>query len=178
VHEDRLSLPLCGKSRPGHFRGVCTVVAKLFLILQPDLAIFGEKDWQQLAVIRRMVRDLNFPVKIRSHPTVREKDGLALSSRNTYLTPEERKVAPAIQEILAQCAATSDSPATLLRKARTRMERIPGARVDYLEAVDAETLEPLKSRQRSGRLITAVFLGRTRLLDNVALPFVSPQPSK
>ncbi len=169
VDEGALSGVLCGKSRPGHFRGVCTVVAKLLLILQPDVAVFGEKDWQQLAIIRRMVRDLNIPVKVVGHATVREKDGLAMSSRNQYLTPEERTVAPGIQAALRKAAGQS-SVGAVLKTGRKLIEKIPGARLDYLELVDAETLEPVKSLRGKMRLATAVFLGKARLIDNIGVP--------
>lgn len=164
--ESTLSRNLCGASREGHFRGVCTVVAKLFLIVQPETAVFGEKDWQQLAIIRRMVRDLNFPVKIVGHPTVREADGLATSSRNAYLTPEERQVAPQINQALRQ-AGTSKTVGQILKTGRKLLEKIPGARVDYLELVDAETLADVSRLNRPMRLATAVFLGKTRLIDNI-----------
>ncbi len=167
VDESVLSLPLCGKSRPGHFRGVCTVVAKLFHIVQPDEAVFGEKDWQQLAVIRQMVRDLNFPVKIVPHPTVREADGLALSSRNVYLTPEQRAVAPRINKILRECAASGASPSSAAKSARARIDKIPDAKVDYVEAVHPDTLQPAVARP--ARLVAAVFLGKPRLIDNVSM---------
>ena len=169
VDESRLSRVLCGRSRPGHFRGVCTVVAKLFLIVQPTCAVFGEKDWQQLAILRRMVRDLDFPVRVVAHPTVREPDGLATSSRNAYLTAGERAVAPRLFAAL-QAAATKTSPAAVEAAARKAISTIPGARVDYVEAVDAASLEPLKSRKFSGRLAAAVFLGKARLIDNIPLP--------
>ncbi len=172
VEESSLSRFLCGASRPGHFRGVCTVVAKLFQILRPDAAVFGEKDWQQLAIIRRMVRDLDFPVRIVGHPTVRESDGLALSSRNAYLTPEERAVAPAIHAAM-RVAALNRSPAAILKAGRRLIGKVPGARIDYLELVDAETLEPARNRLRRTRLAAAVFLGRARLIDNIGL---SPLP--
>jgi pantoate--beta-alanine ligase len=169
VDELSLSTHLCGASRPGHFRGVCTIVAKLFLILQPDMAVFGEKDWQQLAIIRRMVRDLNFPVRIVGHPTVREADGLAKSSRNAYLTPEERAVAPGIPAAL-RAAAQKNTPAAIRTAARRALEKIPGARLDYVELVDAETLRPVTNLRRPMRLATAVFLGKARLIDNIAVP--------
>lgn len=169
VDETSLSQYLCGASRPGHFRGVCTVVAKLFLIAQPDIAVFGEKDWQQLAILRRLARDLNIPVKIEGHPTVREADGLATSSRNIYLTPDERAVAPGIQAALVR-GSTRTTAASILSTARKLIERIPGARLDYLELVDAETLEPARKLNRSLRLATAVFLGKARLIDNIAVP--------
>lgn len=171
VDETSLSLYLCGASRPGHFRGVCTVVSKLLLIAQPDEAVFGEKDWQQLAILRRLVRDLNIPVKIVGHPTIRESDGLATSSRNIYLTPEERAVAPGIQAALQQGAARKSASA-IISTARKLIESIPGARLDYLALVDAETLEPAQKLHRPMRLATAVFLGKARLIDNIA---VAPQ---
>ena len=169
IDESRLSGGLCGASRPGHFRGVCTVVAKLFLIVQPDIAIFGEKDWQQLAIIRRMVRDLDFPVKIVGHPTMREADGLATSSRNAYLTPEERAVAPGIYAALRE-AAVLKTPAAILRSVERAIGRIPGARLDYVQLVDSETLEPAKNLKRGTTLAAAVFLGRARLIDNLQIP--------
>lgn len=172
IDETLLSSSLCGRSRPGHFRGVCTVVAKLFLIVQPTHAIFGEKDWQQLAILRRMVRDLNFPVEIIGHPTVREKDGLATSSRNAYLTPEERALAPRIQAAL-RAAAGKKSPAAIVSTAAKRIAGIPGAQTDYIEAVDAATLQPLRSRKTPGRLAAAVFLGKARLIDSIPLPVLS-----
>ena len=168
VDESRLSAGLCGESRPGHFRGVCTVVAKLFLIVQPDVAVFGEKDWQQLAILRRMVRDLDFPIKIVGHPTIREKDGLAVSSRNTYLTPGERAVAPGIQAAL-KSAAAKKSPAAILREAEKKISRIPGARIDYIRLVDSSTLEPARHLARETTLAAAVFLGRARLIDNIQI---------
>jgi pantoate--beta-alanine ligase len=168
VDELSLSGHLCGASRPGHFRGVCTVVAKLFLILQPDIAVFGEKDWQQLAIIRRMVRDLNFPVRIVGHETVREADGLAKSSRNAYLTAEERAVAPGIQAAL-QAAAEKKTAAAIRTAARRALEKIPGARLDYVELVDAETLQPVTHLRRPMRLAAAVFLGKARLIDNIGI---------
>lgn len=169
VDESRLSAGLCGASRPGHFRGVCTVVAKLFLIVQPQIAIFGEKDWQQLAILRRMVRDLDFPVKIVGHPTIREKDGLAVSSRNAYLTPGERAAAPGIYAAL-RAAASKKTPAAVAREASARIARIPGARIDYVQLVDASTLEPVRRLDHETTLAVAVFLGRARLIDNIQIP--------
>lgn len=168
VDEGVLSNVLCGKSRPGHFRGVCTVVAKLFLMVQPDSAIFGEKDWQQLAIIRRMIRDLNIPVKALGHPTVREKDGLAMSSRNQYLTAEERAVAPGIQAAL-RAAAREKTVGMILKTGRRLIEKIPGARLDYLELVDAEGLQPVGKLKGRMRLAAAVFLGKARLIDNIGV---------
>jgi pantoate--beta-alanine ligase len=169
VDEELLSKTLCGRSRPGHFRGVCTVVAKLFLITEPTHAVFGEKDWQQLAIIRRMVRDLNFSVRILGHPTVREEDGLARSSRNAYLTASEREVAPLIHRALVEAAGAGLSPVGTVRRAESAIRRIPGARVDYVEAVEAASLARLPGRKVPGRLAAAVFLGRARLIDNVAM---------
>jgi len=169
VDESRLSLTLCGRSRPGHFRGVCTVVAKLFLIVQPKHAVFGEKDWQQLAILRRMVRDLNFPVEVIGHRTIREPDGLATSSRNFYLTQAERASAPRIHDALVS-AASKKSPVAVEASAKKALSAIPGARLDYVEAVDAESLDPLKNRTSPGRLAAAVFLGKARLIDNIPLP--------
>ena len=166
VNEDSMSRGLCGASRPGHFRGVCTVVAKLFLIARPNIAIFGEKDWQQLAIIRRMVRDLNFSIRIVGHPTVREADGLAVSSRNNYLTPQERAVAPGIYAAL-RAAAAGKRVADILKAGRRMIEEIPGARLDYLELVDAETIVPARDFRRPMRLAAAVFLGKARLIDNI-----------
>ncbi|MEI6072203.1 MAG: pantoate--beta-alanine ligase [Verrucomicrobiae bacterium] len=170
VGESLLSDSLCGRSRPGHFCGVCTVVAKLFHVVQPTHAVFGEKDWQQLAIIRRMVRDLNFPVEVFGHPTVREPDGLAASSRNACLSPAERAAAPLLYAALQQAASSNASPPVIVARAKKSLGKIPLARVDYVEAVDAESLRPLKNRQASGRLAAAVFFGRTRLIDNIPLP--------
>jgi len=169
VEESALSQNLCGRTRPGHFQGVCTVVAKLFLIVQPTHAIFGEKDWQQLAILRRMVRDLNFPVEIVGHPTIREPDGLATSSRNAFLTHEERALAPQIHAALL-AGAEKSSPVSAIATASRLIKKIPGVFIDYVEAVDAATLETLKNRRQPGRLAAALFLGRTRLIDNVPLP--------
>ncbi len=170
VDEESLSSVLCGRSRPGHFRGVCTVVAKLFNIVQPTHAIFGEKDWQQLAIIRRMVRDLNFPVEIVTAPTVRESDGLAASSRNAYLTAEERALAPLIHAAMQSAVEKLKDPVAIVRAVARAVEKIPGARLDYAETVDSVTLLPLKNRKSAGRLAVAVFLGKTRLIDNIGLP--------
>lgn len=172
VDETVLSTGLCGKTRPGHFRGVCTVVAKLFHIFQPDTAIFGEKDWQQLAIVRRMVRDLHFPVRIHSVPTARETDGLAISSRNRYLSPEERADAPRFHAALA-AASRCKTPSAILKTASRQISAIPGARIDYIDLVDAATLEPLRRVDRTATLAAAIFLGKTRLIDNLQ---ISKQP--
>ena len=173
VGEPALSGVLCGKTRPGHFRGVCTVVAKLFHILAPDIAVFGMKDFQQLAVIRQMVRDLNFPVKIVPLETVREPDGLALSSRNRYLNNDERAQAPVIRQALLQAviaAKAGNTRAALLKKAVARqITQAPAAVIDYIEIVDAGTLQPVARAGKNTLIAAAVFFGRTRLIDNILL---------
>ena len=173
VEETSLSKQLCGRSRPGHFRGVCTVVAKLFNILRPDIAVFGEKDFQQLAIIRRMVRDLNFPVEIVGVPTVRESDGLAMSSRNQYLNTEERAQATVIRRALLQAATDAKkgehSAANIVRRIRETIKGAPLARVDYVELVDSLTMQSV-SEVRPGSLVAvAVFFGKTRLIDNILI---------
>lgn len=173
VTESKLSKHLCGASRPGHFDGVCLVVAKLFLLTQPDLAIFGEKDFQQLAIIRRLVRDLDFPIEIRGGKTIREADGLALSSRNAYLSDEDRATAPVIQASLKATATAIEegslkSPGEALRQMHKQISEAPGAEIDYLAVVDAETLEALDEfGPKPMRLLAAVYFGKTRLIDNV-----------
>jgi pantoate--beta-alanine ligase len=168
VTENLLSRDLCGATRPGHFDGVCTVVLKLFNLTGCDVAVFGEKDFQQLAVIRRMVRDLDVPVEIVSGPTVREEDGLAMSSRNTRLTAEQRADAPRIRRALL-AAATLASPEEALAAARAGIEASPLARIDYLSLVDAETLQPVTTLDRPAVLATAVFYGDVRLIDHVSI---------
>ena len=170
VDEGEVSRGLCGRWRQGHFRGVCTVVAKLFHIIEPSHAIFGEKDWQQLVVIRRMVEDLNFPVRLVAHPTVREVDGLAMSSRNGYLDAESRRLAPGIFRAMREAVAEGGGPEDIVREARVRIEVIPGAKVEYVEAVEADSLRPLRSRGVKGRLMVAVRLGGARLIDNLEIP--------
>ncbi len=173
VVEEKLSRGLCGASRPGHFRGVCTVVAKLFNIVQPDIAVFGEKDGQQLRIIERMVRDLNFPVRVIRGPTLREPDGLAMSSRNSYLSAEERKQALCLRRAL-------DRAEELYRQGERRADRIvaamgavighsPAARIDYIEVVDDASLEPVATLQKPCMVALAVFVGKTRLIDNTVL---------
>jgi pantoate--beta-alanine ligase len=167
VEETALACTLEGKSRPGHFRGVCTVVAKLFNILAPDAAVFGEKDFQQLAVIRRMVRDLNFRIDIVGVPTVREADGLACSSRNEYLDAAERRQATVLYKaLLAAEKAGNISRREVVDLVRRTISEAPLARIDYLELVDAETLEPLEVVRPNALLALAVFFGKTRLIDN------------
>ena len=168
VTESLLSAGLCGAARPGHFDGVCTVVLKLFLLSGCHAAVFGEKDFQQLAVIRRMVRDLDVPVEILECPTVREPDGLAMSSRNVRLNPEQRADAPRIHRSLLAAAALAD-PAEMLRVARVGIETSPLARIDYLARVDAETLQAVTRIERPAILAAAVFYGEVRLIDHVGL---------
>ncbi len=170
VEETSLSARLCGASRPGHFRGVCTVVTKLFHFLAPEAAVFGEKDFQQLAIIRRMVRDLDFPIKIIAGPTVRETDGLALSSRNQYLTEEERRQAPIIRAALLEAAQTREKSAVEVRAAvRRKIESAPLARAEYAEIVGADDLQPRLTIEARSLLAVAVFFGKTRLIDNILL---------
>ncbi len=175
VAEETLSQSLEGASRPTHFRGVTTVVTKLFNLVLPDVAVFGAKDFQQAAIIQRLVRDLNFPVKIVVAPTVREADGLAMSSRNQYLAGDLRQQATALWQAIQQAretvrAAAQPIPAARLRATlRRALERQPDARVDYLEFFDAETLVPTKRVARGTHLAMAVFVGRTRLIDNATL---------
>jgi pantoate--beta-alanine ligase len=173
VEENSLANVLEGKSRPGHFRGVCTVVAKLFHLLSPDAAVFGEKDFQQLAIIRRMVRDLNFPIEIIGAPTVREADGLACSSRNQYLKPDERQQAPVLQRGLQEArrlVAQGERSTQAIRDAvRSVIATAPLARIDYLEVVNAATLEPVTNVDPDSIIAVAAFFGQTRLIDNLRL---------
>ena len=172
VEVPELARGLCGKTRPVHFRGVATVVTKLFNLVQPDVAAFGEKDRQQLAIIKRMVRDLNIPVRVAGRPIVREEDGLALSSRNAYLTPEERALAPAVYKGL--CAARewigrgTDQPEALRGQIREYYSRhLPGGRLDYFEMVDQDSMQPVASLRGPLVLAVAMYLGETRLIDNL-----------
>jgi pantoate--beta-alanine ligase len=170
VEETSLSDRLEGKSRPGHFRGVCTVVAKLFNILAPDAAVFGEKDFQQLAIVRGMVRDLNFNIDIIGVPTVREDDGLACSSRNQYLSLEERKQATVLHKALrAAVNSGKKSAADVVAVARNVIAQALVARIDYVELVNAETLQPVEIARPNSILLLAVFIGKTRLIDNIRL---------
>jgi pantoate--beta-alanine ligase len=169
----RMTQGLCGAKRPGHFRGVATVVAKLFHLSVPHVALFGEKDWQQLQVVRAMVRDLDFPVEVVGMPIVREGDGLALSSRNAYLSPDERRRAVALSRALAAAqerTARGERDARELCAAAVRGLEAAGLRVDYVEIVHAEALEPVARAESGSRMLVAAFVGATRLIDNVALP--------
>jgi pantoate--beta-alanine ligase len=172
--ENKLSKVMCGASRPGHFDGVCLVVSKLFNLVQPDIAVFGEKDFQQLAILRRMVRDLNFPVELDAHPTVREPDGLAMSSRNSYLTPEERSQASIIYETFLSAEQKirdgMASSAKLLDWMKQKIQSAPLANIDYVTVVDPGTLEPLRQLRAPLLLAAAVFFGKTRLIDNRLVP--------
>ena len=174
VEETSLSSVLEGKSRLGHFRGVCTVVAKLFNILAPDAAVFGEKDFQQLAIVRRMVRDLNFNIDIIAVPTIREDDGLACSSRNQYLNVEERKQATVLRKALMKGAAMAGdgekSAARIVSAVRETIEQAALARIDYADLVDAESLQSIEVVRPNSLLALAVFFGKTRLIDNIRLP--------
>ena len=173
VDETLLGGGLCGRSRPGHFRGVCTVVAKLFNLVRTTAAEFGMKDYQQLAIIRQMVRDLNFPVQIVAGETVREDDGLAMSSRNVYLTPEEREQAPVLRRavlLAAESFATGEKDATVLRfLLENEISGAPLARVDYAEIADAVDLQPVAEIERPAVMALAVFFGNTRLIDNLVV---------
>jgi pantoate--beta-alanine ligase len=173
LEEHALSAGLCGVSRPNHFRGVLTVVAKLFNLCLPHLAVFGEKDAQQLRVIRQMTRDLNFPLEIVPGPIVREADGLAMSSRNKYLTPDERRDAVLLRqsldlaEMLAAGGVTE--AAEILRSVRDHIESSPHARIDYAVMVDDEMLTPVEALRAPALLALAVHFGKARLLDNTVL---------
>ena len=175
VVEESLSRGMEGKSRPTHFRGVTTVVAKLFNIVQPDLAVFGAKDYQQAAVVKRMVRDLNFPLKIVVAPTLREADGLAMSSRNKYLVGDLRAQALVLWRSLQKARAAVRKAARPLPAARLKaelkrfIERAPAARLDYVEFFDPDTLAPVPKVTRGTHMALAVFIGKTRLIDNARL---------
>ncbi len=169
-----LAQRLCGLTRPTHFRGVCTVVLKLLNLVAPDVAVFGEKDWQQLAIIRRMARDLNLTPRIEGAPLVREADGLALSSRNSYLTPQERAVAPSFYKGLAQGRALYQSgqrDAAAIKQAISEYwaAHFPQGTVDYLHIIDGPTLEEKTLADDNCRAIAAVYLGKARLIDNISL---------
>ncbi len=174
VDEESVSLGLCGASRPGHFRGVCTVVTKLFNLVRPDIAIFGRKDWQQVAVIRRMVRDLNQPVRIVAAPTHREPDGLAMSSRNVNLTAAERVEAPALRRALragAACVRAGETdPAVVIALVRHTFERsAPLAQIDYVEVLAADSLDPINPLRGTILLAAAAFFSRARVIDNLTV---------
>lgn len=171
VESPVLTQHLCGAFRPGHFRGVATVVLKLFNAVQPDLACFGEKDAQQLALIRRMVSDLNVPVEIVAVPTVREPDGLAMSSRNQHLSAEERRIAPLLYQALTRGIAAIEAgerdAAAVKQEALALLAAEPAIRVEYLELVDPETMTPVEVIGEDVLFAAAIWLGRTRLIDNL-----------
>jgi pantoate--beta-alanine ligase len=177
VSVTKVSAGLCGRSRPGHFRGVTTVVTKLFNAVRPHVAVFGEKDYQQLAVIRRMTDDLDLGVEIVGVPIVRESDGLAMSSRNAYLSAPERTAARCLSRALAAGRAAFSGGArradAVLERVRAVLAAEPLARVDYAELVDAASIEPLDRIDRPALLALAVFIGRTRLIDNTVLAATS-----
>jgi pantoate--beta-alanine ligase len=175
VAEERLSQRMEGAARPAHFRGVTTVLAKLFHIVQPSVAVFGAKDFQQAAVVRKMVEDLNFPLKIIVGPTVRELGGLAISSRNQYLTPVQRAEAVMLWRAMerareAVASASASVPVARLQKElRALIATQPQSRVDYIEFFDPETLAPMQKVKRGTQIALAVFIGKTRLIDNGTL---------
>jgi pantoate--beta-alanine ligase len=174
VTVEGLSEKLCGRSRPGHFRGVTTVVAKLFNIVEPDLAFFGQKDAAQATIIRRMVRDLNLPVEVVVCPIVREPDGLAMSSRNAYLSPQERRSALVLNRSLAHVKNRFDqgerNPANLTEAGKQALAQEPAVRLDYFEIVDPATLDPVEKLTSPALVAIAAFVGNTRLIDNIQLP--------
>jgi pantoate--beta-alanine ligase len=173
VNVEELSNRLEGAFRPGHFKGVCTIVAKLLNIVQPDFAIFGQKDAQQALIIKKMTEDLNFPVKIIVCPTVREKDGLAWSSRNSYLNTEERDQAKILYQSLKlggkMIKAGEKNPLKIIKKVRELIEKMPLAKIDYVVLTDVEKLEPVKSIKGELLLSLAVKFGKTRLIDNLEI---------
>ena len=174
VEENGLSKGLCGASRPGHFRGVLTVVAKLFNLTQADVAVFGQKDAQQVRLIQQMARDLNFPVTIVLAPIIREADGLAMSSRNTYLSPAERREALCLQQALQTARRLYREGERDARRIITAMkagiEQIHSARVDYIAIVDRDTLQPAPRLDTPVLVALAIYIGQTRLIDNLTLP--------
>lgn len=173
VNVEGMSERLCGRTRPGHFRGVTTVVAKLFDIVEPDVAFFGQKDAAQAAIIRRMVRDLNFPVQIEVMPIVREPDGLAMSSRNSYLSPQERRSALVLYRSLKRVESLFQEgerqSGRLIAAAADEIAKQPAVRLDYFEIVDPDTLEPVSIIARNSLVAVAAFVGKTRLIDNIVL---------
>lgn len=170
VNVENLTEGLCGARRPGHFRGVCTVVSKLFNIVTPDRAYFGQKDAQQLAVIKKMVKDLNFDIEIVGCPIIREADGLAMSSRNTYLSQDERKAALVLSRSpnLAMTALSNGerNVASVKQIISAEIKKEPLSRIDYIEIVDSENLQPVETVNRSVLAAIAVYIGKTRLIDN------------
>jgi pantoate--beta-alanine ligase len=174
VDVEELSGKLDGRSRPGHFRGVTTVVSKLFNLVQPDMAFFGQKDAAQVAVIRKMVRDLNFGVQVVVCPIIRESDGLAMSSRNAYLTPEQRKqglaLSRALQQVAKLAAPGETNPEKLIGAGKQAIAEEPSVRLDYFEIVNPDTLDPVTDVSQGALVAVAAFVGTTRLIDNVLIP--------
>ncbi len=173
VEVSKVTTPLCGRTRPGHFRGVTTVVAKLFHCVKPHIAIFGQKDYQQWVAVRRMVRDLNMDIEIVSYPTVRESDGLALSSRNTYLSPAEREIALRLSRSLRAAQELVDRGEiygeAVLMKVREVLESGGGLRIDYVQLCHPDTLDDVLTVDGCAVLLMAAFIGKTRLIDNCVL---------
>lgn len=173
ISVEKVAAPLEGKMRPGHFRGVATIVAKLFNCVQPDRVYFGQKDAQQVRVIQQMIRDLNFPLEMIVCPTARESDGLAMSSRNVYLNAEERKAAPVLYRALQNARRRFDegerNADILRRQIETEIQAEPLASIQYVSIADADTLEELKVIQKDALISLAVFFGKTRLIDNIRL---------
>jgi pantoate--beta-alanine ligase len=172
---ETLTDTLCGAKRPGHFRGVCTVVNKLFNIVQPDRAFFGQKDAQQLAIIMRMVSDLNMNVEVVGCPIVREEDGLAKSSRNTYLSAEERKAALCLSKSIFKAQELIEggqrNSATIIQAVTDTIQEEPLAKIDYVEAVDLGNMQPVETLPEAGLIAIAVYIGSTRLIDNYLYNF-------
>jgi len=177
VEVSKVTIPLCGRTRPGHFRGVTTVVAKLFHCVKPHIAIFGQKDYQQWVAVRRMVRDLNMDIEIVSYPTVRESDGLAMSSRNTYLSPAEREIALRLSRSLKAAQELVDRGEiygeAVLMKVREVLESGGGLRIDYVQLCHPDTLDDVFTVDGSAVLLMAAFIGKTRLIDNCVLRSVN-----
>lgn len=173
ISVEELSGVLCGRTRPGHFRGVATVVAKLFAVLEPDLAFFGQKDAQQVVILRKMARDLNFPSAIQSCPIVRESDGLAMSSRNSYLSSAERRAAPVLYRSLCHAAALvlggEQQAGKIRQQVQSVIESEPLAKTDYVEIVDNINLQPVETVRGECLLAVAVYFGKTRLIDNLII---------
>ncbi len=182
IDVEKISKTLCGAFRPGHFKGVATVVAKLLNIVQPDTMYLGQKDAQQVAVLKTMVADLNFPLKIQVAATTREKDGLAMSSRNVYLSPTERAQAPVLYQALkraqAQVKAGGRSSAKIIQGIIQLIEQQTQGKIQYVACVDAHTLEPLKVLNGQVLIALAVFFGKTRLIDNIVIPINDPRKIK
>jgi pantoate--beta-alanine ligase len=179
VNMDGLTKELCGKSRPTHFQGVCLVVSKLFHIVTPDRAYFGQKDAQQFAVIKRMVKDLNFDIEIVGCPIIREEDGLAKSSRNTYLSGEERKAAVVLSQALTKGKSVIEEGERSAKKVKDDIceiiQREPHAKIDYVEVVNFDTIEPIETINGNILVAIAVFIGRTRLIDNFIITIEPPR---